>query len=246
MGMSGQHHASAALYPRGKDPPIPIAQKASWALEPVWTQRLEEKFCASVGDRTPVVQSVVRHYTDWATAAPVFQDTIPISSSSNWKNTNIFIQDTGILAGLQTRDLRNTNQGRWSLNWKVCLTLFLLLEYIVVLGWNKQEMWTVTSSRLHLDKVLQLGQRVIDSSAMAQRVNWKQEHRQDTYQLLMLVSTETRRKIFVINNIFIVFRTDRISLLYFLTVELRKIYEQQKASIQSTEENVGIEEQGQY
>jgi hypothetical protein len=29
-------------------------------------------------------------------------------------------------------------------------------------------------------------------------------------------------------------------------VELRKIYEQQKASIQSTEENVGIEEQGQY
>jgi hypothetical protein len=29
-----------------------------------WTQRLEEKFFASAGDRTPVVQSVVRHYTD--------------------------------------------------------------------------------------------------------------------------------------------------------------------------------------
>jgi hypothetical protein len=35
--------------------------------EPIWTQGLEEKSSASVGDRTPVVQSVVRHNTDWAT-----------------------------------------------------------------------------------------------------------------------------------------------------------------------------------
>jgi hypothetical protein len=39
--------------------------------EPVWMQRLEEKSSASVKDRIPVVQSVVRHYTDWATPAPV-------------------------------------------------------------------------------------------------------------------------------------------------------------------------------
>jgi hypothetical protein len=45
-------------------PPIPIVQEAGWAPEPVWTQRLEAKSSASVGDRTPVVQSVVRHYTD--------------------------------------------------------------------------------------------------------------------------------------------------------------------------------------
>jgi hypothetical protein len=32
--------------------------------ELVWTQRLKEKFFASLKDRTPVVQSVVRHYTD--------------------------------------------------------------------------------------------------------------------------------------------------------------------------------------
>jgi hypothetical protein len=32
-------------------------------------QGLEEKFPAPVRDRTPVVQPVVRHYTDWATAA---------------------------------------------------------------------------------------------------------------------------------------------------------------------------------
>jgi hypothetical protein len=55
--------------PSGKGPPVPIVQEAGWAPEPVCTQRLEEKSSASVGDRTPVVLSVVRHYTDWATAA---------------------------------------------------------------------------------------------------------------------------------------------------------------------------------
>jgi hypothetical protein len=50
----------------GKEPPVPIVQEAGWALGPDWTQKLEEKFSASVGDRTPVAQSVVRHYTDRA------------------------------------------------------------------------------------------------------------------------------------------------------------------------------------
>jgi hypothetical protein len=50
--------------PPGKEPPVPIVQEAGWAPEPVWTQRLEEKPSASGRDRTPSVQSVVRHYTD--------------------------------------------------------------------------------------------------------------------------------------------------------------------------------------
>jgi hypothetical protein len=45
--------------PPGKGPPVPTEQEAGWAPETVWTQRLEEKSSASVGDRTPVVQSVV-------------------------------------------------------------------------------------------------------------------------------------------------------------------------------------------
>jgi hypothetical protein len=49
MGVSGQRDAPAALYPRGKDPPVAIGQEAGWAPEPVWTQRLEEK-SAPVGD----------------------------------------------------------------------------------------------------------------------------------------------------------------------------------------------------
>jgi hypothetical protein len=53
MGVSGQRHAPAALYPW-----YPLYKEAGWAPEPVWTQRLEEKPSASVGDQTPVVQSV--------------------------------------------------------------------------------------------------------------------------------------------------------------------------------------------
>jgi hypothetical protein len=51
MGVSGQHHAPAALLPPGKGPPVPIVQEADWASEPVWTQRLQEKSSAPAGDR---------------------------------------------------------------------------------------------------------------------------------------------------------------------------------------------------
>jgi hypothetical protein len=50
--------------PLGKEPTVPIRQEAGWVPGPVWTHRLEEKSSASVGDRAPVVQSVVSHYTD--------------------------------------------------------------------------------------------------------------------------------------------------------------------------------------
>jgi hypothetical protein len=55
---------SGRALPPGKEPPVPTVQEAGWAPEPVWMQRLQEKSSASVGDRTPAVQSVVRHYTD--------------------------------------------------------------------------------------------------------------------------------------------------------------------------------------
>jgi hypothetical protein len=56
MGVSGQRHAPAALYPQGKDP-VPIVQEARWAPEPVWTQRLEEKSFTPDGDRTSIARS---------------------------------------------------------------------------------------------------------------------------------------------------------------------------------------------
>jgi hypothetical protein len=48
-GVSGQHHAPAALYPRERTP-VHIVLEARWASGLVWTQRLEEKFPASAGD----------------------------------------------------------------------------------------------------------------------------------------------------------------------------------------------------
>jgi hypothetical protein len=50
MEVSGQRHAPVALLILGKEPPVPIVQEAGWALEPVWTQRIEEKYFAPVGD----------------------------------------------------------------------------------------------------------------------------------------------------------------------------------------------------
>jgi hypothetical protein len=61
-----------ALAP-GKGPSVPIVQEVRWAPEPVWKQMLEEKsfrLCRGLNPDRPVVQSVVRHYTDWATPAP--------------------------------------------------------------------------------------------------------------------------------------------------------------------------------
>jgi hypothetical protein len=43
-----------------------------WALEPVWTHKLEEKsscLCWGSNHDRLVIQSVAKHYTDWATPA---------------------------------------------------------------------------------------------------------------------------------------------------------------------------------
>jgi hypothetical protein len=64
--VNGQRHDSAAFYP-GKGPLVLIGQEAGWVSEQVWTQSLEEKSFVSARDRTPIVQSVVRHYTDSST-----------------------------------------------------------------------------------------------------------------------------------------------------------------------------------
>jgi hypothetical protein len=72
--VSGHGHAPAAVYPRKRTPPpVAIGEEAVLTSDVIWTQRLEEIIFASVGDQTPVVQSVVRDYTDWATPT-LFKD----------------------------------------------------------------------------------------------------------------------------------------------------------------------------
>jgi hypothetical protein len=66
MGVSGQRHAPAALYPRGKRPRYPSDRSLGGPQS-----RSGRRDSASVGDRTPVVQSVVSHYTDGATIGKV-------------------------------------------------------------------------------------------------------------------------------------------------------------------------------
>jgi hypothetical protein len=70
-GVSGQRHAPAALYPRGKDPRYPLYRRLGG---PLWTERLEEKsfrLCRGSNLYRPVAQSVAGHYTDWGTVAPI-------------------------------------------------------------------------------------------------------------------------------------------------------------------------------
>jgi hypothetical protein len=73
MGVSGQHHAPAALYPRGKDPRYPLYRRLGGPQSRSGHKRLEEKSFAPAGDRTPIARSsspLVRHYTAWANPAP--------------------------------------------------------------------------------------------------------------------------------------------------------------------------------
>jgi hypothetical protein len=73
----GEWSASLHGYalPPGKGPLIPIGQEAGWAPEPVWTQRLEEKYvfpCQGSNPFRPVVQSAARRCNNWATPAPLY------------------------------------------------------------------------------------------------------------------------------------------------------------------------------
>jgi hypothetical protein len=73
MGVSGQRHAPAALYPRGKDPRYPYTHWIGGWVGPRagLDAGARRKILCPAGDRTPIVQPVVRHYTDWATATSV-------------------------------------------------------------------------------------------------------------------------------------------------------------------------------
>jgi hypothetical protein len=69
MEASGERHAPIALYPGERIPDT--LQTGSWmGLRASTAREPRGKFCVSAGDRIPVIQSVVKHYTDWATPAP--------------------------------------------------------------------------------------------------------------------------------------------------------------------------------
>jgi hypothetical protein len=73
MGVSGQHHAPAALYPWGKDPGT--HWRGGWVgpRAGLDTEDRGKILCPCRGSNPdrPVVEPVVRHYTAWANPAPI-------------------------------------------------------------------------------------------------------------------------------------------------------------------------------
>jgi hypothetical protein len=67
MGVSGQHHALAALYPR-----YPLYRRLGGPRAGLDTEVRGKILCPCRGSNPdrPVVQPVVRHYTAWANLAP--------------------------------------------------------------------------------------------------------------------------------------------------------------------------------
>jgi hypothetical protein len=55
--LDGSASRPSRTLPLGKGPTVPIVQKAGWAPETVWIQRLEEKSLASAKERISIVRS---------------------------------------------------------------------------------------------------------------------------------------------------------------------------------------------
>jgi hypothetical protein len=65
MGVSGQRHAPAALYPRGKDPGTHCT--GGWVGPRAGLDTEVRGKNQGSNPNRPVVQPVARHYTNWAT-----------------------------------------------------------------------------------------------------------------------------------------------------------------------------------
>jgi hypothetical protein len=100
MGVSGQRHAPAALYPRGKDPRYPLYRRWVGPRAGLDTEDRGKILCPLRGSNPdrPVVQLVVRHYTAWATPA----------SGETEKKHESPVKIAGLRVEIWTRGLPNT------------------------------------------------------------------------------------------------------------------------------------------
>jgi hypothetical protein len=85
-----------------------------------WSQRLEEKFscpCRGSNLNGPVIQSVVRQYTDWATATPNNDNYNNVPFRTNLRYTNPPVERVGIKDGLLIRSRERTESGHRYSDW---------------------------------------------------------------------------------------------------------------------------------
>jgi hypothetical protein len=107
MGVSGQRHASAALYSWGKDPRYPLYRRLSGP------QRLDNKsfrLCRESNPYRPVVQPIARHYTDWANRLTV--RVLCSTSQTFWKYLllpNVVVERLTLL--LRIREVSGSHLG---------------------------------------------------------------------------------------------------------------------------------------
>jgi hypothetical protein len=109
MGVSGQRHAPAALLPPGKGPPVPIVQKAGWAPEPVWTQRLKEKSFAPAGKTLGRTT-----FDQW----PARRKGVCLHSTTQQRNTKTNVH---ALSGIRTHDPSNEAAIGTGFVWDSCI-----------------------------------------------------------------------------------------------------------------------------
>jgi hypothetical protein len=80
MGVDGEHHAPAALYP-GKFP-VPIVSEAGWAPWPVWTG--VENLTPPPGFDARTVQPVASRYTKYLYVKNVVVARVATWRASSW------------------------------------------------------------------------------------------------------------------------------------------------------------------
>jgi hypothetical protein len=109
MGVSGQNHAPAALYPEERTPGTHCT--GGWVGPRAGLDaKARGTFSASVRNRTPVVQPVVRHYTDWASAAPHNVDTYLISEVSGSHSSSMKMASFGLFRRVAWHKFTNISE----------------------------------------------------------------------------------------------------------------------------------------
>jgi hypothetical protein len=127
-GVSGQHHAPVLFYPRERTPGTHWT--GGWVgLGVSLDAGARRKISAPVGDRTPIIQPVVRHYTAWVTTAPLLKaDTLKLVYFAYFHS----VMSYGIIFwGNSTDSKRVSSKRKW---WMISLQLYNIMSWKYLKG----------------------------------------------------------------------------------------------------------------